>query len=112
MKRIEVYLDIEATERIKDVLSKLQVRGVTLSSAINYHNPFPWHEHYRGTDLSVNYKPMMCMVMIVSDDQVTKITDAIAAQCFAGEVGNGTLFIYPVENAIKIRPGKEGETAL
>ena len=112
MKQIVAYIRHEAFEPIRadlldagfPSLSITEVKGSGRQKAIT--------EHYRGSQLAVHLRPKLKVECVVETDDVELVKDVILRHARTGSVGDGKLFILPVEGAVRIRTGEEGETVL
>ena len=112
MKKIEAFIRHEAFEPIRmellekgfPCLSVGQYRGSGRQKGIT--------EHYRGSELTIHLRPKMKLEIVVADKDVGLVTETILKHARTGEVGDGKIFILPVEDAIRIRTGEQGEEVL
>jgi nitrogen regulatory protein PII len=112
MKKIEAFIRHEAFEPIRlDLLEKGfpslsvgQYRGSGRQKGIT--------EHYRGSELTIHLRPKMKLEIVVDDKDVNTVTEAILKHARTGQIGDGKIFILPVEDAIRIRTGESGEEVL
>ena len=112
MKKIEAFIRHESFEPIRmDLLEKGfpslsvgQYRGSGRQKGIT--------EHYRGSELTIHLRPKMKLEIVVDDRDVSIVTEAILRHARSGQIGDGKIFILPVEDAIRIRTGESGEEVL
>jgi nitrogen regulatory protein PII len=112
MKKIEAFIRHEAFESIRmelldrgfPSLSVAQFRGSGRQKGIT--------EHYRGSELTIHLRPKMKLEIVVDDKDVGMVTEAILKHARSGEIGDGKIFVLPVEEAIRIRTGESGEEVL
>ena len=112
MKKIEMIVRPEKLEALKQVISDLGIKGLTVSMVMGAGNQKGKLEIYRGTELTINLLHKVKVEVIVSDELVETIVKKVRETLVTGKVGDGKIFIYAVENAIRIRTGEEGNSAL
>ena len=112
MKKIEVYIRPFKLEEVKDALTKLGVRGMSVSEVKGFGRQRGHKEMYRGSEYTVDFLPKIKIEVIVKDDDLEDVIDAIIENAGTGRMGDGKIFVYDVMDAIKIRTGESGETIL
>ena len=112
MKKIEIISRTEKLEKVKEVLNKLEIHGMTVSMISGCGNQKGRKEFYRGAEININLLPKMKVEIIVNDDKVNMLTEEIIKAISTGQIGDGKIFIIPVEEAIRIRTGEKGEGVL
>ena len=112
MKKIEAVIRPSKLEEVKDALGKLGVYGMTVSQVLGCGLQKGRTEVYRGHEYSINLLPKVRLEIIVVDDVLYKVIDVITKAARTGEVGDGKIFVLPVENAIRIRTGDTRDAAL
>ena len=112
MKKIEAVIRPSKLEEVKDALGKLGVYGMTVSQVLGCGLQKGRTEVYRGHEYSINLLPKVRLEIIVVDDVLDKVIDVIAKAARTGAVGDGKIFVLPVENAIRIRTGDTKDDAL
>ncbi|NHM14259.1 P-II family nitrogen regulator [Xiamenia xianingshaonis] len=112
MKRIIAIVRPEKLETLKDALFAADVRGMTISQVNGCGNQHGWKEYYRGTEVLLNMVPKVKFEIVVADDEVGSIVDTILKSARTGEVGDGKIFISPVEEVVRIRTGERGDAAV
>ncbi len=112
MKRIIAIVRPEKLEALKDALFAAEVRGMTISQVNGCGNQHGWKEYYRGTEVLLNMVPKVKFEIVAADDEVDPIVDTILAYARTGEVGDGKIFISPVEEVVRIRTGERGDAAV
>jgi len=112
MKKIEMIIRPEKLEDVKEILNQLDVRGLTTTMVSGCGNQKGRKKVYRGTEFSMNLLPKVKVETVVHDEMVTPLIDKISETIRTGEVGDGKIFIYNIEQAVKIRTGETGEDAL
>ena len=112
MKKIEVYIRPFKLEEVKDALTKLDIRGMSVSEVKGFGRQRGHKEMYRGSEYTVDFLPKIKIEVIVKDDDFEDVIDAIIENAGTGRMGDGKIFVYDVMDAIKIRTGESGETIL
>ena len=106
MKKVTAVVRPEKLEPLKDALFAAQVSGMTISQA---HG---WKEYYRGTEVMLNMVPKVRFEIVVDDERVDELVEVICQTARTGEVGDGKVFIAPVEEVVRIRTGERGDAAV
>lgn len=112
MKKIEAIVRPFKLEEVKEALVEEGVRGLTISEVRGYGRQKGHTETYRGSEYRIEFVPKIKIEVIVGDSQVEKIVDAILKAGKTGQVGDGKIFIYNVEDVVRIRTGESGKDAL
>ncbi|MHB1404556.1 MAG: P-II family nitrogen regulator [Desulfitobacteriaceae bacterium] len=112
MKKIEAIIRPGKLDHVKDALDQFGVNGLTVSQVIGCGNQKGHTQVYRGVEYAVHLLPKVKIEIVVLDQQVEEVIGIISEAARTGEIGDGKIFVTPVENAIKIRTGESGEKAL
>jgi nitrogen regulatory protein P-II 1 len=112
MVKIECIIRPERLDEVKTALTALGVIGMTVSDVRGFGRQKGYVQHYRGLEYHVNLLPKVRVDVVVSDDQEESVIDAILSAARTGEIGDGKLFITRIDDAVRIRTGERGETAL
>lgn len=112
MKRIIAIVRPEKMEAVKDALIAIEVSGMTISQVHGCGNQHGWKEHYRGTEVLLNMVPKVKIEVVVGDGEADAVVDAVMDSARTGEVGDGKIFVSPVEEVIRIRTGDRGSSAI
>lgn len=112
MKRIIAIVRPEKMEAVKEALFEADVSGMTISQVNGCGNQHGWKEYFRGTEVLLNMVPKVKFEIVADDEQVEKIVGVIQASARTGEVGDGKIFVSPVEEVIRIRTGESGAEAI
>ena len=112
MKRITAIVRPEKMESVKDALFAADVSGMTISQVNGCGNQHGWTEYFRGTEVLLNMVPKVKFEIVVDDADAKRIVDIIQDAARTGNVGDGKIFISPVEEVIRIRTGESGEDAV
>ena len=112
MKKVEAIIKPFKLDEVKDGLASIGVKGLTISEVKGFGRQKGHTELYRGAEYEIDFLPKIKLDIIVSDDMVTKVVDAIIESAKTGKIGDGKIFILPMEEVIRIRTGERGEDAL
>jgi nitrogen regulatory protein P-II 1 len=112
MKLIKAIIKPFKLEEVKDALSEIGVEGMTVSEVKGFGRQKGHTEIYRGSEYTVDFLPKVQLEIVVGDDLVDKVIDAVVNASQTGKIGDGKVFIIPVEEAVRIRTGEKGEEAL
>ena len=112
MKKIEAIIQPFRLEPVKEALHALSVQGMTVSEAKGFGRQKGIREVYRGMEYQVDFIPKVKLEVVVPDDKVQAIVDAIINKARTGRIGDGKIFVYPVAEVIRIRTGETGEAAV
>ena len=112
MKKIEAIIKPFKLDEVKEALSRIGVDGLTVSEVKGFGRQKGHTELYRGAEYVVDFLPKIKLEVAVSDDLVEKVIDAIAQAASTGRIGDGKIFVLPIEEAIRIRTGERGTSAV
>lgn len=112
MKKITAIVRPEKLEPLKDALFAADVSGMTISQVHGCGNQHGWRESYRGAEVLLNMVPKVKFDIVVDDGYVEEIVDLICDLACTGEVGDGKIFIFPVDEVIRIRTKERGMAAV
>ena len=112
MKLIKAIIKPFKLEEVKDALSEIGVEGMTVSEVKGFGRQKGHTEIYRGSEYTVDFLPKVKIEIAIADDLVGKVIDAIVNASQTGKIGDGKIFIIPIEEAVRIRTGEKGEEAL
>lgn len=112
MKKIEAIIRPGKLEEIKEALNKFNVHGLTISQVMGCGLQKGRKEYYRGTEVTLNLLPKIKIEIVTKDQYVDEIINLISNEAKTGEVGDGKIFIYSLENVVRIRTGEKGENAI
>ena len=112
MKKIEAIIKPFKLEAVKELLAELGIEGMTVSEVKGFGRQKGHTEIYRGSEYTVDFLPKVKVEIIVVDSLARKVADAIVQVARTGKIGDGKLFILPVEEALRIRTGEAGEKAV
>lgn len=112
MKKIEAVIRVEKFEEVKEALKKAGYPGMTKSPVEGHGKQKGLRQQFRGTTFEVEFPQKIKLEIVAQDSDVTGIVDTIVTNARTGEVGDGKIFIYPVENVIRVRTGERDGNAL
>jgi len=112
MKKIEAIIKPYRLNEVKEMLSALGVVGMTVTDVRGYGRQMGHTEVYRGAEYAVDFIPKVKIEIVLDDAVAQSAEDAIIAAARTGEIGDGKVFIYDVESAVRIRTGERGSKAL
>lgn len=112
MKKIECLIRTLKLDEVKEAVNKVGVRGMTVSQVVGCGLQKGRKEVYRGHEYNINLLPKIKVEMVVPEEKVDEVVNAVIEAARTGEVGDGKIFIYSVEEALKIRTGERGRDAL
>lgn len=112
MKKIEAIIQPSRLEHVKTALQEIGVEGMTIHDVRGHGRQKGHTEVYRGREYNVDLLPKMKLELVLPDRLVEPTIEAILAAAKTGKIGDGKIFIYPVEEAIRIRNEERGESAL
>lgn len=112
MKKIEAIVKPYKLDDIIDALSEIGVEGVTVSDAKGFGRQKGRTEFYKGAEYVVDFLPKTKIEVVVSSDLSDLVVDAIQRSAHTGKIGDGKIFVIPVEKAMRIRTGEQNEQAL
>ena len=112
MKLVQAIIKPFKLDDVREALGKVGVEGLTVSEAKGVGRQKGHTEVYRGAEYEVDLLPKLSIEVVVRDDQLETVVTAIAETARSGKIGDGKIFVFEVEQAIRIRTGEEGEAAL
>jgi nitrogen regulatory protein P-II 1 len=112
MKKIEAIIKPFKLEEVKEALAEVGVEGMTVSEVKGFGRQKGHTEIYRGSEYTVDFLPKIKVEVVLADAQVTAAVNAIVKAARTGKIGDGKVFISPIENAVRIRTEEKGEEAV
>ena len=112
MKKIEAVIKPFKLEEVKEALDGVGIRGITVSEVKGFGRQKGHTELYRGAEYVVDFLPKIKIELVLPDSMVEKAVDAIVMAAKTGRIGDGKIFILPMDEAIRIRTGEKGEEAV
>ena len=112
MRKIEAIIRPERLQDVQDALDQLGVSGLTVSEVVGCGRQKGYTEQYRGVRANISLLPKIKVESVVPADLVDRAVEAIANAARTGEIGDGRVFVYPVEQSLRIRTGESGEESV
>ena|SRR5262249_22583930 len=112
MKKIEAIIKPFKLDEVKEALQEVGLLGITVTEAKGFGRQKGHTELYRGAEYVVDFLPKVKIEIVLPDDLVEKAVDAIQTAARTGRIGDGKIFVTPVEEAIRIRTGERGGEAI
>ncbi|MBI2412991.1 MAG: P-II family nitrogen regulator [Deltaproteobacteria bacterium] len=112
MKKIEAIIKPFRLEEVKKALNDLNIEGMTVSEVKGFGRQKGHSEFYRGAEYSVDFLPKIRIEIVTAESMAAKVVEAIVSSSKTGKIGDGKIFVTTVEEAVRIRTGESGETAL
>jgi nitrogen regulatory protein P-II 1 len=112
MKKIEAIIKPFKLEEVKEALASLGVEGMTVTEVKGFGRQKGHTEIYRGSEYTVDFLPKIKLEIVLADSQVQAAVDGIVKAAKTGKIGDGKVFVSPIENAIRIRTEETGEQAV
>jgi nitrogen regulatory protein P-II 1 len=112
MKKVEAIIKPFKLDEVKEGLSAVGVQGLTVSEVKGFGRQKGHTELYRGAEYVVDFLPKVKLEVIVRDEQVAEVIDAIEKAARTGRIGDGKIFVVPIEEVIRIRTGERGGNAV
>jgi len=112
MKKIEAIIKPFKLEDVKEALSEIGIEGMTISEVKGFGRQKGHTEIYRGSEYTVDFLPKVKFEIVLADDRIGKAVEAIVSSAKTGKIGDGKVFVLPIEDAIRIRTEERGESAI
>ncbi|MDO8476416.1 MAG: P-II family nitrogen regulator [Candidatus Rokubacteria bacterium] len=112
MKKIEAIIKPFKLDDVKEALTELGIIGMTVTEVRGFGRQKGHTELYRGSEYTIDFLPKVKIELVVADQIVDKVVAAIAAAARTGSIGDGKVFVMPMGEAIRIRTGEKGESAI
>ncbi|MCK9175019.1 MAG: P-II family nitrogen regulator [Desulforhopalus sp.] len=112
MKKIEAIIKPFKLDEVKEALSELGISGMTVCEVKGYGRQKGHSEVYRGAEYLVDFLPKIKIETVVADSLVAEVVERIREAANTGKIGDGKIFVSPVERVIRVRTGEEGEAAV
>jgi nitrogen regulatory protein P-II 2 len=112
MKIVVAIIKPFKLDEVRDALSKIGVQGLTVTEVKGYGRQKGHTEIYRGAEYAVNFLPKMRVEVAVASEQVDKVIEAITGAAKTGQIGDGKIFVSPIDQALRIRTGETDVDAL
>jgi nitrogen regulatory protein P-II 1 len=112
MKKVEAIIKPFKLEDVKDALQEIGFEGMTVTEVKGFGRQKGHTEIYRGSEYTVDFLPKVKIELVVPDDRVQGAVDAIVKAAKTGKIGDGKIFISPVDSAVRIRTGEKDDSAI
>ncbi len=112
MKLVEAIIKPFKLDEVKEALNGIGIQGITVWEVKGFGRQKGHTELYRGAEYVVDFLPKIKIQVVIPDDLVDKVLDSIQSAASTGRIGDGKIFVLPVEDAIRIRTGEKGEDAI
>ncbi len=112
MKKIEAIIKPFKLSEVKDALHEVGLQGMTVTEVKGFGRQKGHTEIYRGSEYLVDFLPKVKIELVVADNQVASAVELIVKAARTGKIGDGKVFVYPIEEAIRIRTDEHGENAI
>ena len=112
MKLVIVVIKPFKLDEVRDALTRIGVHGMTVTEVKGYGRQKGHMEIYRGAEYAVNVLPTLRLEVGVASEQIDQVMEAVAAAAQTGQIGDGKIFVTPLEHAMRIRTGETGDDAL
>lgn len=112
MRQITAIIKPFKLDGVREALTALGVHGMTVTEVKGYGRQRGHTEIYRGAEYAVNFLPKVKIEIAVRQDDAARVADAVAAAARTGQIGDGKIFITPIESALRIRTGEKDSDAL
>jgi len=112
VKKIEAIIKPFKLEEVKAALTDLGIAGMTVSEVKGYGRQKGHKEMYRGAEYNVDFNPKIKIELVVAAEMVPKAVDAIRSAANTEKIGDGKIFVLPVEDVVRVRTGEQGKSAI
>lgn len=112
MKKVECIIRPFKLEEVREALMEVGVQGMTVSEVRGFGRQRGHKEIYRGSEYNIEFVPKLKLEIVVNEDIVEEVIDTVLKTASTGKIGDGKIFITPVEEVIRIRTGERGVTAI
>ena len=112
MKKVEAIIKPFKLDEVKEALQEIGIQGLSVLEAKGFGRQKGHTELYRGAEYVVDFLPKVKVEVVVADDQLDAVIEAIIGAAKTGKIGDGKIFVSPVEQAVRIRTSEEGTDAL
>jgi nitrogen regulatory protein P-II 1 len=112
MKKIEAIIKPFKLDEVKDALNEIGIQGITVSEVRGFGRQKGHTELYRGAEYVVDFLPKIKIEIIIKADMVAQVIEVIVNSAKTGRIGDGKIFVLPVDEVVRIRTGERGEDAI
>ena len=112
MKKLEAIIRHELLEKVRDALDKAGFHGLTISEVRGAGSQRGYTESYRGAKATIVFRPKVKLEIVIESERVEEVIEIIVETARTGSVGDGKIFVLPIEETVRIRTGERGKDAL
>lgn len=112
MKKLECIIRPFKLEEVKEALNNVGVRGITVSEIRGFGRSRGHTELYRGSEYTIEFVPKLKLEIVVAEENVDKVIEAVQQSASTGKIGDGKVFVLPIDEIIRIRTGERGPAAI
>ncbi len=112
MKKIEAIIKPFKLEDVKEALSEIGIQGMTVTEVKGFGRQKGHTEIYRGSEYTVDFLPKVKIEIVVDDERASEVVDTVVKTANTGKIGDGKVFVSPIEEAVRIRTGERGDEAV
>ena len=112
MIKIDAIIKPFRLDAVKEVLQQLGIQGMTVSEVRGFGRQKGHAELYRGAEYTVDFVPKVKLEVVVAEDLAAKVVDAVSEAARTGKIGDGKIFVYPLQDVVRIRTGERGPQAI
>ena len=112
MKMVIAIIKPFKLDEVREALTRVGIHGVTVGEVKGYGRQKGHTEIYRGAEYAVNFLPKLCLEIAIASEQLSRVMEALATSARTGQIGDGKIFVLPVEQAVRIRTGETDVDAL
>lgn len=112
MKKVEAVIKPFKLDDVKEALNEIGISGITITEVKGYGRQKGHTELYRGAEYVVDFIPKVKLDIVVADEGVDKVVRTIQESARTGKIGDGKIFVLPIEEAVRIRTGEKGDEAV
>lgn len=112
MKKIEAIIKPFKLEGVKEALTEIGITGMTVSEVKGYGRQKGHKEMYRGAEYNIDFNPKLKIELVLAADLVDKVVDKIREAANTDKIGDGKIFVFPVEDVMRVRTGERGKEAI
>ncbi|MCL4468269.1 MAG: P-II family nitrogen regulator [Deltaproteobacteria bacterium] len=112
LKKIEAIIKPFKLDEVKEALGEIGIQGLTVSEVKGFGRQKGHTDLYRGAEYVVDFLPKIKLEVVIPEELVSKVVDAIKQSAKTGKIGDGKIFVTPVDEAVRIRTGETGENAI
>ncbi|MFH1580660.1 MAG: P-II family nitrogen regulator [Pseudomonadota bacterium] len=112
MKKIEAIIKPFKLDDVKEALNEIGIQGMTISEVKGYGRQKGHKEVYRGAEYVVDFIPKIKIEIVVETDLADNVVETIKKAAYTGKIGDGKIFVFPIEEVVRVRTGEKGKDAI